>query len=48
LIAFGRGDYTSATSLLTNLPALVHRIGGSHAQCDVQHLTLVQAVENIS
>ena len=47
LIAFGRGEYTSAISLLANLPALAHRIGGSHAQRDVLHLTLLQAVEHI-
>jgi hypothetical protein len=40
LIAFGRGDYASATSLLASLPALAHRIGGSHAQRDLLHLTL--------
>ncbi|HEX5865570.1 MAG TPA: tetratricopeptide repeat protein [Casimicrobiaceae bacterium] len=47
LIAFGRGDFTSAISLLASLPALAHRIGGSHAQRDVLHLTLLQAVEHI-
>jgi tetratricopeptide (TPR) repeat protein len=47
LIAFGRGDYTRAVSLLANLPALAHRIGGSQAQRDVLHLTLQQAVECI-
>jgi tetratricopeptide (TPR) repeat protein len=47
LIAFGRGAYTRAISLLADLPALAHRIGGSHAQRDVLHLTLRQAVECI-
>ena len=47
LIAFGRGDYTGAISLLARLPALAHRIGGSHAQRDVLHLTLLRAVERI-
>ena len=47
LIAFGRGDYASATSLLASLPALAHRIGGSHAQRDLLHLTLLQALEYI-
>ncbi len=46
LIAFGRGDYTRAISLLARLPALAHRIGGSHAQRDVLHLTLLQAAEH--
>ena len=47
LIAFGHGDYTSAISLLAGLPALAQRIGGSHAQRDVLHLTLLRAVEHI-
>jgi tetratricopeptide (TPR) repeat protein len=47
LIAFGRGDYTRAIGLLASLPALAHRIGGSHAQRDVLNLTLLQAVEHI-
>jgi tetratricopeptide (TPR) repeat protein len=47
LIAFGRRNYTRAASLLAGLPALAHRIGGSHAQRDVLHLTLLRAVEHI-
>ncbi len=47
LIAFGHGNYAQATSLLASLPALAHRIGGSHAQRDVLHLTLLRAVERI-
>ena len=47
LIAFGRGDTTLATTLLASLPALAHRLGGSHAQRDVLHLTLMEAVERI-
>lgn len=47
LLAFGRGDNTLATTLLASLPALAHRLGGSHAQRDVLHLTLLQAVERI-
>jgi tetratricopeptide (TPR) repeat protein len=47
LIAFGRGDNTLAITLLASLPALAHRLGGSHAQRDVLHLTLLQAVERI-
>jgi hypothetical protein len=34
-------------SLLASLPALAHRIGGSHAQRDVLRLTLLQAVGHI-
>jgi len=47
LLAFGRGDNTLATTLLASLPALAHRLGGSHAQRDVLHLTLLQAIERI-
>jgi len=47
LIAFGQGRYTLAITLLSSLPASVHRLGGSHAQRDVLHLTLQQAVEQI-
>jgi len=47
LIAFGRGDYALATTLLASLPAHAHRLGGSHAQRDVLHLTLLKAVERL-
>jgi len=47
LMAFGRGDYARAISLLANMPAVAHRLGGSHAQRDVLHLTLLQAIERI-
>lgn len=47
LIAFGRGNHPLAISLLANLPPQVHRLGGSHAQRDVLHLTLLQAIEGI-
>jgi tetratricopeptide (TPR) repeat protein len=47
LVAFGRGNHTLAITLLASLPALAHRFGGSHAQRDVLHLTLLQAVERI-
>jgi tetratricopeptide (TPR) repeat protein len=47
LMAFGRGDFMLATTLLASLPALAHRLGGSHAQRDVLHLTLLQAIERI-
>jgi tetratricopeptide (TPR) repeat protein len=47
LIAFGRAKYARAISLLARLPALAHRIGGSHAQRDVLRLTLLQAVGHI-
>ena len=47
LIAFGRGNDTLAITLLASLPALAHRLGGSHAQRDVLHLTVLRAVERI-
>lgn len=47
LIAFGHGHYALATTLLAGVPALAHRLGGSHAQRDVLHLTLLQAVERV-
>lgn len=47
LAAFGRGEHTLAITLLAGLPASAHRLGGSHAQRDVLHLTLLQAVEHI-
>jgi hypothetical protein len=47
LMAFGRGDDTLAITLLASLPAVAHRLGGSHAQRDVLHLTLLRAVERI-
>ena len=47
IAAFGRGDDMQAITLLASLPALAHRIGGSHAQRDVLHLTLMAAVERI-
>ena len=47
LIAFGRGDDALATTLLASLPAYAHRVGGSHAQRDVLHLTLLKAVERL-
>jgi 2'-5' RNA ligase len=47
LIAFGRGNDTDAITLLASLPALAHRLGGSHAQRDVLHLTMQHAIERI-
>ena len=46
LIAFGRGDFAGAIGLLASLFAEVGRIGGSHAQRDVLHLTLLRAIEH--
>ena len=46
LIAFGCGNYPRAVALLTRLPASSQQLGGSHAQRDVLHLTLLRAVEH--
>lgn len=47
LLAYGQGRHTLAITLLASLPLSVHRLGGSHAQRDVLHLTLQHAVESI-
>ncbi|MGJ7508605.1 hypothetical protein [Variovorax sp. GT1P44] len=47
LVAFGQGNDSLAITLLASLPALAHRMGGSHAQRDVLNLTLIRAVERI-
>ncbi|MFO1313623.1 MAG: tetratricopeptide repeat protein [Burkholderiales bacterium] len=47
LLAFGRGDFKDAIGLLASLPESVYRIGGSHAQRDVLHLTLLRSVERL-
>ncbi len=47
LIAFGRRNDPLAIALFASLPALAHRLGGSHAQRDVLHLTLLHAVERV-
>jgi tetratricopeptide (TPR) repeat protein len=43
LLAFAEGDDALAARLLAALPAVAHRIGGSHAQRDVLALTLAAA-----
>ena len=45
LLAFARSDYGAAEALLRSLPPVAHRIGGSHAQRDVLHLTRYAAGE---
>jgi len=47
LIAFGRGNDSRAVRLLASIPAVAHRLGGSHAQRDVLHLTLEHAVDRM-
>jgi tetratricopeptide (TPR) repeat protein len=43
LLAFGRGDYATAENLLSHLPPIAHRVGGSQAQRDVLELTCAAA-----
>ncbi len=45
LMAFGRGNEGLAITLFASLPAIAHRLGGSHAQRDVLHLTLLNAID---
>lgn len=47
VLAFGRGDLPQAIALLSGLPAQARRLGGSHAQRDVMHLTLLAAIERL-
>jgi tetratricopeptide (TPR) repeat protein len=44
IVAFGRGDFATAETLLRSLPPVAHRIGGSHAQRDVLSLTRAAAM----
>lgn len=47
LMAYGRGDDALAVTLLASLPPIAHRFGGSHAQRDVLHLTLLHAIDRM-
>ncbi len=47
LVAFGHGELAHAIGLFAGLPGRVHRLGGSHAQRDVLHLTVMRAVDTI-
>lgn len=44
LMAYGRGEHARAIALFANVPQRMHRLGGSHAQRDVLHLTLMRAI----
>ena len=44
ILAYGRGEFVEAERLLRGLPPVAHRIGGSHAQRDVLHLTRAAAL----
>jgi hypothetical protein len=41
--AFGRGDYADTVSLLLPVRYKAHAFGGSHAQRDIVHRTLIEA-----
>jgi tetratricopeptide (TPR) repeat protein len=43
LQAFGCGDYARAVERISVVRAIAHRCGGSLAQCDLIHLTFVEA-----
>lgn len=43
LQAYGRGDYAAAVERMTAVRTLAYRCGGSIAQCDLIHLTLIEA-----
>ena len=47
IMAYGRGKDSRAVSLLGTLAAQAHRLGGSHAQRDVLHLTLRSAIDRL-
>jgi hypothetical protein len=43
LLAFGQGDYAECIECLVPIRTIAHRFGGSHAQRDLIHLTLIEA-----
>ena len=43
LHAYSRGDYAAAVERMTTVRAVAYRCGGSVAQCDLIHLTLLEA-----
>jgi len=43
LLAFCRGDYAQALERMNSVRAIANRCGGSLAQCDFIHLTLIEA-----
>lgn len=43
IIAFGRGDYDGAVESISAIRVAADRCGGSVAQCDLIHLTLLEA-----
>jgi tetratricopeptide (TPR) repeat protein len=47
IAAFGEGDDARTLALLASIPTVMQRLGGSHAQRDVLHLTLIEAVQRM-
>lgn len=45
LLAFGQGEFAGTINLLSKLPPVAHRLGGSHAQRSVIQLTLRAALD---
>ncbi len=43
IVAFGHGDYATATERLLSVRSIAHRFGGSNAQRDILHLTLLES-----
>jgi hypothetical protein len=43
MVAFSRGDHDTCIDLLLGMRQHAHRFGGSHAQRDVVHLTLLES-----
>lgn len=43
LVAFGHGDYATASERLLSVRSIAHRFGGSNAQRDILHLTLLES-----
>ena len=41
--AFGQGDYDTTVDLILPIVEIAHRFGGSNAQRDIVHRTLVEA-----
>jgi hypothetical protein len=44
IAAFGRGDYAECAELILPIRYRAHAFGGSHAQRDILHRTLIEAV----
>ena len=47
ILAFGKGHYARATELLSTVPTMARRMGGSQAQRDLLYLTLMEAIRRL-